>query len=300
MTIRLEMHCAAGRAKNLLGDSTDKVIEFVCGQLNRDGGFKSRAGLSDLYYTVFGLEILEALDAEIPRELICSYLQKFNIEELDLVHLSSLVRCYADIAGYTDKRKISSMKDKITRHLQKFTAKDGGYNATAGAEYGSVYGCFLALGIFQDIKETLSEPDKFIDCIELSHKQDGSYANEQVFAQGTTPTTAAAITILKYLDVAPSQCTIDWLLSRLHPSGGFCAVAGIENAGIADLLSTATALHALSLNGVSLAHIREKCLDYLDRLWSPQGGFSGNLLDTTLDCEYTYYGLLALGNLSVC
>jgi prenyltransferase beta subunit len=300
MTIRLEMHCAAGKAKNLLGDSADKVIEFVCGQLNQDGGFKSRAGLSDLYYTVFGLEILKALDAEIPCELICSYLRKFNIEELDLVHLSSLVRCYAVLEDYTGEQIINCIREKVVRHLQKFTAKDGGYNANADAEYGSVYGCFLALGIFQDINETSFEPDKFIDCIRLSQKQDGSYANEQVFAQGTTPTTAAAITTLKYLDVVPSQCAIDWLLSRLHPSGGFCAVAGIENTGIADLLSTATTLHALSLNGVSLAHIREKCLDYLDSLWSPQGGFAGNLLDTTLDCEYTYYGLLALGNLSVC
>jgi len=33
-------------------------------------------------------------------------------------------------------------------------------------------------------------------------------------------------------------------------------------------------------------------------LWTNRGGFYGNWLDDTLDCEYTYYGLLALGHLS--
>jgi len=30
-------------------------------------------------------------------------------------------------------------------------------------------------------------------------------------------------------------------------------------------------------------------------LWHEDGGFSSQQLDTTTDCEYTYYGLLALG-----
>jgi prenyltransferase beta subunit len=293
------MHYAVGKAKNLLGDSADKVCDFVCKQLNPDGGFKSRGGQSDLYYTVFGLEILKALDAEIPYELICDFLTNFKIEELDLVHLSSLVRCYADLADYTDVQKTACPKENIIRHLRKYTAKDGGYSTTADAQYGNVYGCFLTLGIFQDIQETLPDPDKLFDCIRLSQQHDGSFSNEKIFTQGTTPASAAAIATLKYLDRKPAQLTIDWLLSRIHSAGGFCAIAGNEEVSIADLLSTATAIHALSLNGVTLENIREKCLDYLDSLWSPKGGFAGNLLDNTLDCEYTYYGLLSLGNLGV-
>jgi len=67
---------------------------------------------------------------------------------------------------------------------------------------------------------------------------------------------------------------------------------------IPDLLSTATALHALSLVGASMDEMREKHLDYLDMLWSPQGGFRGHLADNVVDCEYTYYGLLSLGCLA--
>ena len=34
-------------------------------------------------------------------------------------------------------------------------------------------------------------------------------------------------------------------------------------------------------------------------LWSAAGGFHGNWADDTLDPEYTYYGLLALGHLAL-
>ena len=33
--------------------------------------------------------------------------------------------------------------------------------------------------------------------------------------------------------------------------------------------------------------------------WTNAGGFYGSWADNTLDCEYTYYGLLALGHLSL-
>ena len=47
------------------------------------------------------------------------------------------------------------------------------------------------------------------------------------------------------------------------------------------------------------ARIRERCLDFLDTLWSAEGGFHGHWADDHLDAEYTFYGLLALGHLSV-
>jgi hypothetical protein len=40
-------------------------------------------------------------------------------------------------------------------------------------------------------------------------------------------------------------------------------------------------------------------LDFVDSLWTNRGGFFGSWLDDTLDCEYTYYGLLALGHLTI-
>ena len=55
MSLRLEMLQVARLACKVLGDSTELTRRFLYGQINEDGGFKDRAGKSDLYYTVFGL-----------------------------------------------------------------------------------------------------------------------------------------------------------------------------------------------------------------------------------------------------
>ena len=86
------------------------------------------------------------------------------------------------------------------------------------------------------------------------------------------------------------------LLAQAHPQGGFRALPGSP---IPDLLSTATAIHALVGLHVDLSVYKESCLDFIDSLWTNRGGFYGHWEDDILDCEYTYYGLLALGHLSL-
>ena len=89
----------------------------------------------------------------------------------------------------------------------------------------------------------------------------------------------------------------DWLLARAYPQGGFLAM---PEAPLPDLLSTATTLHALAcLEREIPAPTRERCLDFIDTLWSAEGGFHGHWADDALDAEYTFYGLLALGHLTV-
>ncbi len=116
---------------------------------------------------------------------------------------------------------------------------------------------------------------------------------------GATPATAAAMAVLHYLGEPIEESCISWLLSQVYPKGGFVAVPVAGSYGIPDLLSTATALHALALTDASTAGVAEKCLDFLDSLWSSEGAFCGSWADATLDCEYTYYGLLSLGHLSI-
>jgi hypothetical protein len=87
-----------------------------------------------------------------------------------------------------------------------------------------------------------------------------------------------------------------WLLDRCQPNGGFVAT---PSAPIPDLLSTATALHALTSLHAPLGGLVEASLDFVDSLWTNRGGFYGSWVDDCLDCEYTYYGLLTLGHLTV-
>jgi len=305
MTVRLDMLRAANRARLVLGDSAALVTGFIGRQLNEDGGFKGRSGQSDLYYTVFGIESLLALDAEFDRAQIATYLRQFGDgDSLDLVHLACLARCWADISEPRNAGIEAPLRDGILRRLEGYRCADGGYSNSSGAQRGTAYGCFLALGAYEDLNgdmnnvTALARRGGLADCVESLRTSDGAYSNDPTIRIGATPATAAALTILHYLNKPTSDASIEWLLSQRHPKGGFVAVPVEGSYGMPDLLSTATALHALALAGVSLNSVSEKCLDFLDSLWSAEGAFRGSWADPTLDCEYTYYGLLSLGHLS--
>ena len=299
MTIRLDMRRAVTKAKDALGDSIDVVKDFYRRHVNDDGGFAGRDGRSDLYYTVFGLEASLVLGARIPYERVVSYLDTFGDgASLDLVHLASLVRCRANLAERDGKGIDRAASDAMAARLMQFRCADGGFSTSAGAERGHVYGGFLALGVCQDLQIDALDPEALVASVEALRRPDGGYANEPTMTASATSPTAAAITILHYLQRSIRQSAVQWLADRGAPSGGFVALPLDTDLAVPDLLSTATALHALSLTNIPLDVIREQNLDYLDALWNVRGGFHGHPADEVLDCEYTYYGLLALGDLT--
>ena len=244
-------------APTLLRDAADPVAEFFLSRFNDDGAATDRAGQSDLYYTVFALEGLIALQREFPPRVRLFLERLGDGADLDLVHLCCLARCWAalrqpapDLAG-----RIDALWDR-----------------------GNVYHSFLAWGALQDLGR---KPEPF-------PVQDGSLAS-------TTPTTAAAVTLLRQMGSPVPEDAVRWLQAQAHPEGGFLAT---QDAPMPDLLSTATALHALSGQKVSFAPLKDKTLDFLDTLWTGKA-FCGNWADDEPDCEYTYYALLAMGHLSL-
>jgi prenyltransferase beta subunit len=282
MTIRQGLDEAASKATKHLGDSTGLVADFLCSQINQDGGFRGRSSGSDLYYTMFGIEALCALGVEIPDESVAGYLRNFYSDSsLDLVHLCCLARCLACVSsGDIDGALVDSIMSRV----------DGYF-----AENRSAYACFLALGAYQDLGLAIPDPSGVVSCLDLLKTEEGGYTNERHISAGSVPATAAAVSVLHYLGGDIGADTVDWLLKRISPEGGFLAM---PKAPVADLLSTATALHALSLIGGDIANLQEQCLDFVDTLWDGKGGFCGSAVDRTCDCEYTFYGLLALGHLS--
>ena len=279
-------------APTLLGESRDLVAQFVHQSQNPDGGFQDRAGDSDLYYTVFGLEALLALNAPPPDSTI-SFLRTFGDGgSLDFVHLTCLARAWGSAARGGAPPELAA---RISERLAHYRSADGGYAVTPGADAGTAYACFLALGALEDLG-TAPDAAGMLACLAHLRAADGGYANVEGAAEGSTPATAAAVTVMHRLEAPPDPGARDWLLARCHPEGGFFAA---PRAPIPDLLSTATALHALSALHADISAVREPCLDFVDTLWTSRGGFYGNWTDQTLDCEYTYYGLLALGHLSL-
>lgn len=281
---------------NLLGDATPLVEGFLRGQINPDGGFQDRDGKSDLYYTAFGLQGLTALQAELPVEQTRGYLESFGDGEgLDSVHVACLARCWASL----DRDAVpAELADALLARIESRRTPDGGYHIDPGATRGDIYGCFLALGAYEDLGRTPPDPERLLECVSSLRTPDGGYANADDMPMGLTPSSAAAATMFRRLGRAAdagSELEL-WLLRQIHPDGGFYAAQG---APFPDLLSTATALHALASMQSDLEPLKEPCLDYIDTLWTARGGFYGTWEDDALDCEYTYYGLLALGHLSL-
>ena len=275
----------------LLGASAELVRAFILRQQNEDGGFKDRSGTSDLYYTVFGLEGLIALQTELPVRQAEKYLQSYGTGAgLDFVHLCCLARCWAALPGASP----ASTREAILEKIETYRTADGGYHPTEGNPFGSAYGCFLAAGAYQDLKARL--PSGIAECLNSLETADGAWANERSIKLGSTNATAAAITLLRQFSAPVQSRAGDWLLARFHSQGGFLAA---PNSPIPDLLSTATALHALAGIQREVSSLKEQCLDFIDSLWTNEGAFHGHWGDDTVDCEYTYYGLLALGHLSV-
>jgi len=280
-------------APQQLGESRDLVAAFLHSRLNSDGGFQNRSGESDLYYTVFGLEGLVALQQPVPADAIVSYLRRFGDgRDLDFVHLACLARCWATVS-----RDLADIPvRKILAGLEAHRTEDGGYAQSDDTFRGSVYAAFLALGAYQDLLVPLPRPDQLLDALSGLRARDGGFANQPDEVYGITTVTAAAVLLLRALEGPIDPHLGMWLLNRCHGSGGFLATA---TAPVPDLLSTATGLHALAALHVPLAGVYESCLDYVDSLWTNRGGFYASWVDDTLDCEYTYYGLLALGHLTV-
>ncbi len=285
---------AAAKARRQLTDSTDLVAEFTAGLINRDGGFRGRTHKSDLYYTVFGIETLIALGAPLDSDRILGYLDGFaDGKSLDLVHLACLARCRANVLQA--EHAADELNERIAHRLEFHRCGDGGYSNSMGAKSGTAYACFLAMGTCQDLALDIPNPAGLIDSILSLQRPDGSFTNDASLQTGSTPATAAAVTTLHYLTRTPSAQSVQWMLARSRATGGFLAA---PLAPIPDLLSTATAIHALALAQTPLDDIKQPTLEFIDSLWSTDGAFAGNWLDETLDCEYTYYGLLALGHLN--
>ena len=293
MSLRLEMLQVARLAPKLLGDAAALVEAYLRDQFDDAGGAVDRAGKSDLYYTVFTLEGLLALQAEVPADRVTPYLQSFGDgAELDLVHVACLARCWAALPKGSLATEVAS---RIATNVERFRCPDGGYAAEVGSTKGTVYHSFLALGAYQDLGQSCPNTSGLAMCVKALRTADGGYANSADLPVGSTTVTAAAVTLLRHLDQPKPDGVGEWILGQFHKEGGFRAA---PQAPLPDLLSTATALHALAGLQVDFAAIQEPCLDFVDTLWTGRA-FCGHWAEQQPDSEYTYYGLLSLGHLSL-
>lgn len=282
-------------APKLLQEASPRVSEFLRSQQQPDGGFGDRNGRSDLYYTVFGLEGLLALQQPLPIEAVRRYVSSFGDGcDLDLVHLACLARCWSILPV---EMQASCPREAMLSRLEACRSAEGGYDVQPNRPAGSLYSTFMVIGAYQDLKEPLPEATRLVDFILSLRDPVGGFQQSRELPISLVPITAGAVALLRQLVGTPIDPAVrDWLLSCIDPQGGFRPT---PEAPVPDLLSTATALHALAAGKVDLGGFKERCLDFIDSLWTNRGGFYGHWEDTHADCEYTYYALLALGHLSL-
>lgn len=294
MSFRLELLQVARIAPKTLGESAELVASFLRSKLSEQGGFVDRGGKPDLYYTVFGLEGMLALQMELPKDRVASWLETFGDGEgLDFVHLCSLARCWR---GIWDRDVSSRPREALAARIESYRTEEGGYHPSRQKKHGNAYGGLLAGAAYEDLGLPVPRPEGLALAMLGLQTPDGAFSNERGQAEGSTTATSAAAAFYRHAGIPVPAELKDWLLSQCTPAGGFLA---FPRAPLPDLLSTAVALHALDGMQADLSGVREIGLDFVDSLWSAEGGFHGHWADDDLDCEYTYYGLLALGHLSV-
>jgi prenyltransferase beta subunit len=275
-----------------LAEAAPRLVDFLQGEIGASGGARDRAGRGDLYYTAFALDGLVALQSELPKERVARFLADFGAgAELDLVHLACLVRCHTALGGVWP---VADFPARIAQRLTGLRTADGGYQLEPGADAGALYAAFLALGMYGDLGMAEPEPARLAASFETLRTADGGYANAAALPLGTTPSTAALVSLRRELGLAPEPEVARWLLAAASPAGGFLAT---PDAPVPDLLSTATALHALTLLEAALDPLRERTLDFVDSLWTGRA-FVGTWDDDQPDSEYVFYALLALGHLA--
>lgn len=277
------------RGAAFLGAMAHDIAAYVQSQVNPDGGCAGRDTRSDLYYTTFALDCLLAC-GQTPWPALTDYLAPFGAgERLDFMHTICLARCRTRMPEHPFS---PAQQSAWLNHIEQYRSRDGGYHTRPGSETGSITAAFLALTCLADFQHQPDDPQRIADSIETLRTHDGAYANERGMQSGTTLATAGALILHTQL-ARPAPTGLEaWLLARQHPAGGFLSS---PDAPVPDLLSTATALYALKITGFDLAKLRSATLDFADGLWHESGGYCGYWTDHLPDCEYTYYGLLAMG-----
>jgi hypothetical protein len=249
--------------------AVNSIKDFVESKHIQSGGFSDKAGKPDLYYTLFGYFLADALELKDLLPSLGNYVEKeISNNNIEGVHLHCAAILSSSLGLERFPRKF--FRGKLRKSLEMQLNRNNPYYV------------FLNLMSSYHIRD-------YIGIFLISRKL--KRLNIGVSLPG--PVLAALLVLQKSFN-KPVNDIEKYLMSFYNTAGGFKAT---QAAPVPDLLSTAVALYALGFSGYDLRMIKPDCLNFTDSLFM-EGGFGSNYLDPEPDIEYTFYGLLALGSLA--
>lgn len=266
--------------KLLSKEIQEEVGRWIAGQQTSEGGFPDRSGRCDLYYTLFGFFLAEALEAATVFPLLKEYAGKMARGKyhrgIDLYCTTILVTSL--FPGSADAKRYKSAIRKI---IKDRSLMNDGYtpflSILAMLSLQDHFGITKVLNIFERSASETESP-----CTVVAARQMVAWLKTE--KDGTTDPNATS-----------SDAALTGPFHTFYRSnGGFAA---LKNTRDSDLLSTAVALFVLRLMNYDLRTIKPDCLEFISGLYR-DGGFAAVSTDNVSDVEYTFYGLLALGALN--
>ncbi|HCI55428.1 MAG TPA: hypothetical protein DFI01_05820 [Bacteroidales bacterium] len=250
-------------------NAVESLKRYIKSSQSPSGGFIDKAGKADIYYTLFGYFLAEALGLE---EILSSVAGFIEVEIEQSIPSGVNLYCEAILAAKSGKKKLlsKSLRKEIKSAQEIKLSKLPVYEM-----FMNLLTCYYLndyKGLYR-FKKQLPELDEDVSL--------------------TCPVISAMLVIRQCFNLPVDRLQKN-VMSYYNNHGGFFAGHGTA---LPDLLSTAVALYALRFSGADISMIKPDCLSFIDSMYC-KGGFYGNKLDMEPDIEYTFYGLLALGALA--
>ncbi len=282
--------------RGLAESARETCREFVSSRQCSDGGFSGRGERGergDLYYTFFAMADLTLLGVSFDSKPIEEYLSTFGSgESLDVVHLCCLLRCH-NLLAMNDALVTIGVKG-LGRFLQRRKLKKTLDLLRMRAETSSrLYDLFLIAQTGREMGVDVVPATIVQRALDDALCEDGGYSEPGV-VNGTTTVTAAAVWLNATVNGTRPNATIAWLESMGMNGPGFRAT---PHTPFADLLSTATAIHALTWMDHDMKNRVPDLLSFIESCWREDGSFGASPICGPGDVEYVFYGLTALATL---
>ncbi|MCY3023959.1 MAG: terpene cyclase/mutase family protein [Planctomycetota bacterium] len=285
----------------------EKHARWIMAQQRPEGGFANRRGEPDLYYTAFALRSLSTLgrlDTETAQRAMRFLLDRLEQPEAARVKQprgalcdavmatswwDSLALCEEVLGPQLDAARRADARAATSARLSALRRPDGGWAKTDVDAAGSLYHTFLVVCVYLRTEQEPPQPEQALAFLHALARKDGGFLENRYSKRPGTNGCAAGVglsVLLGHLEGLEPHAA--FLAGMRNAEGGFCATAG---APMADLLSTYTALITLGILDKLEPPLAAAGLRYARGLEAADGGYVGFALETTPDCEYTFYGL---------